>query len=82
MIFHWVRTLRTFAMQLLRFLEVSEAHACNWERGPLTFLQASICSGSKVKYELDKHTGMLFVDRVLYSSVVYPHECVILLSLL
>lgn len=23
---------------------------------------------------LDKKTGMLFVDRVLYSSVVYPHE--------
>ena len=23
---------------------------------------------------LDKATGMLYVDRVLYSSVVYPHE--------
>ena len=32
-------------------------------------------AGSKVKYELDKETGMLYVDRVLYSSVVYPHEC-------
>ena len=31
-----------------------------------------IPEGSKVKYELDKETGMLFVDRVLYSSVVYP----------
>lgn len=30
--------------------------------------------GSKVKYELDKKTGMLYVDRVLYSSVVYPHN--------
>eukprot|EP00887_Chlorella_sp_A99_P005801 scaffold1.g5801.t1 len=30
--------------------------------------------GSKVKYELDKKTGLLFVDRVLYSSVVYPHN--------
>eukprot|EP01025_Chloroclados_australasicus_P026705 TRINITY_DN2651_c1_g1_i2.p2 TRINITY_DN2651_c1_g1~~TRINITY_DN2651_c1_g1_i2.p2 ORF type:complete len:190 (-),score=22.66 TRINITY_DN2651_c1_g1_i2:460-1029(-) len=30
--------------------------------------------GSKVKYELHKETGMLFVNRVLYSSVVYPHE--------
>jgi len=28
--------------------------------------------GSKVKYELDKPTGMLRVDRVLYSSVHYP----------
>ena len=31
-----------------------------------------IPKGSKVKYELDKETGMLLVDRVLYSSVVYP----------
>ncbi|KAK9786382.1 hypothetical protein WJX73_001923 [Symbiochloris irregularis] len=30
--------------------------------------------GSKVKYELDKQTGMLFIDRILYSSVVYPHN--------
>ena len=28
--------------------------------------------GSKVKYELDKPTGLLRVDRMLYSSVVYP----------
>ncbi len=28
--------------------------------------------GSKVKYELDKPTGMLRVDRVLYSAVIYP----------
>lgn len=28
--------------------------------------------GSKVKYELDKATGLLRVDRVLYSSVIYP----------
>lgn len=28
--------------------------------------------GSKVKYELDKKTGLIKVDRVLYSSVVYP----------
>jgi inorganic pyrophosphatase len=31
-----------------------------------------IPQGSKVKYELDKPTGMLRVDRVLYSSVHYP----------
>jgi inorganic pyrophosphatase len=31
-----------------------------------------IPQGGKVKYELDKETGMLRVDRVLYSSVVYP----------
>ena len=28
--------------------------------------------GSKVKYELDKATGLLRVDRVLYSAVHYP----------
>jgi inorganic pyrophosphatase len=31
-----------------------------------------ISRGSKVKYELDKETGLLRVDRVLYSSVYYP----------
>ena len=31
-----------------------------------------IPKGSKVKYELDKATGLLRVDRVLYSSVSYP----------
>ena len=28
--------------------------------------------GSKVKYELDKRSGMIRVDRVLYSAVHYP----------
>ena len=31
-----------------------------------------IPKGSKVKYELDKPSGMLRVDRVLYSAVHYP----------
>jgi inorganic pyrophosphatase len=31
-----------------------------------------IPKGSKVKYELDKRTGLLRVDRVLYSAVHYP----------
>ena len=31
-----------------------------------------IPKGSKVKYELDKPTGLLRVDRVLYSAVHYP----------
>jgi inorganic pyrophosphatase len=29
--------------------------------------------GSKTKFELDKESGLLRVDRVLYSSVHYPH---------
>jgi inorganic pyrophosphatase len=31
-----------------------------------------IPKGSKVKYELDKQTGLLWVDRILYSAVHYP----------
>lgn len=31
-----------------------------------------IPKGSKIKYELDKPSGMLRVDRILYSSVIYP----------
>jgi inorganic pyrophosphatase len=31
-----------------------------------------IPKGSKVKYELDKNTGLIKVDRILYSSVHYP----------
>jgi inorganic pyrophosphatase len=31
-----------------------------------------IPTGSKVKYELDKRSGLLMVDRVLFSSVHYP----------
>ena len=30
--------------------------------------------GAKVKYERDKETGLLYVDRVLASSVRYPHN--------
>jgi inorganic pyrophosphatase len=31
-----------------------------------------ISKGSRAKYEVDKETGMLKLDRVLYSSVTYP----------
>lgn len=31
-----------------------------------------IPKGSKVKYELDKHSGLLRVDRILFSAVHYP----------
>jgi inorganic pyrophosphatase len=30
--------------------------------------------GARAKYELDKDSGMLRLDRVLYSSVYYPHN--------
>jgi len=31
-----------------------------------------ISKGSKNKYELDKHTGLLILDRILYTSTHYP----------
>ena len=31
-----------------------------------------IPQGGSVKYELDKESGVLFVDRILYTSMVYP----------
>jgi inorganic pyrophosphatase len=33
-----------------------------------------ISKGSKMKYELDKHTGRLILDRVLYTSTHYPQN--------
>ena len=40
---------------------------------PYEFMSViEIPSGSSIKYELDKTTGLLRVDRVLYSSVHYP----------
>ena len=40
----------------------------------MVFIHLGCLQGSKVKYELDKDTGMSKVDRVLYSSVVFPHN--------
>src|SRR5580693_8434473 len=40
------------------------------EEGFLAFIE--IPKGSKLKYELDKETGLLKVDRVLFSAVHYP----------
>ncbi len=31
-----------------------------------------IPKGSKIKYELDKETGLIMVDRILYTSTIYP----------
>ena len=40
---------------------------------PLEFTSViEIPRGSNVKYELDKATGLLRLDRVLYSAVHYP----------
>jgi inorganic pyrophosphatase len=40
------------------------------EEGFCAFIE--IPKGSKLKYELDKETGLLKVDRVLFSAVHYP----------
>nr|CAB3500290.1 unnamed protein product [Digitaria exilis] len=40
----------------------------------IRFGVVEIPRGSKVKYELDKSSGLIKVDCVLYSSVVYPHN--------
>jgi inorganic pyrophosphatase len=43
------------------------------EHLPLEFMSViEIPMGSSVKYELDKETGLLRLDRVLYSAVFYP----------
>lgn len=43
------------------------------ERLPAEFTAViEIPMGSSVKYELDKETGMLRLDRILYSAVYYP----------
>ena len=43
------------------------------ENLPIQFVAViEIPAGSNVKYELDKETGLLRLDRVLYSAVHYP----------
>jgi inorganic pyrophosphatase len=43
------------------------------EHLPLEFMTViEIPMGSSVKYELDKETGLLRLDRILYSAVFYP----------
>src|SRR5574344_460784 len=42
---------------------------------PKKFLSViEISKGSKMKYELDKPTGALILDRILYTSTHYPHN--------
>ena len=49
-------------------------HDVSWGSDPRDFFHAivEIPEGSKVKYELDKASGLLKVDRILYSAVHYP----------
>ncbi|MCS7104593.1 MAG: inorganic diphosphatase [Thermofilaceae archaeon] len=36
------------------------------------YVVIEIPQGGSVKYEMDKESGVLFVDRILYTSMVYP----------
>ena len=49
-------------------------HDVSWGENVREYFNAvvEIPEGSKVKYELDKATGLLRADRVLYSAVHYP----------
>ena len=41
--------------------------------GPYDFLAViEIPKGSKKKYELDKKSGLIMLDRILYTSTIYP----------
>ncbi|MCS7200897.1 MAG: inorganic diphosphatase [Patescibacteria group bacterium] len=48
----------------------------NLEAGPKIpkeiYVLVEISNGSNIKYELDKEKGLLFVDRFLHTSMVYP----------
>lgn len=48
--------------------------SCRHPSRQLSTVNPNQPQGSKVKYELDKETGLLYVDRVLASSVRYPHN--------
>jgi inorganic pyrophosphatase len=51
-------------------------HDVSWGTDVREFFNAiiEIPEGSKIKYELDKATGLLRADRVLYSAVHYPAD--------
>lgn len=42
--------------------------------GDLVEVVIEIPRGSRNKYEIDKRTGVIRLDRVLYSSVHYPAD--------
>lgn len=45
-----------------------------WQPGACVEVFVEIPQGSRNKYEYDHHRGVLFLDRVLYSSVHYPTD--------
>ena len=58
---------------LFRSLESNSWHSVeNHFKGDIVEGIIEIPKGSRAKYELDKESGLLRLDRVLYSSVYYP----------
>mmetsp|Transcript_75687 Transcript_75687/g.114000 ORF Transcript_75687/g.114000 Transcript_75687/m.114000 type:complete len:104 (-) Transcript_75687:216-527(-) len=53
---------------------VNPWHSVSYGKEVPSFVNAiiEIPKGSKAKYELDKESGLIKLDRVLYSSVHYP----------
>ena len=48
---------------------------------PTDFISVvEISKGSNMKYELDKETGMLILDRVLFTATHYPMDVLVLCS--
>ncbi|KAI5325571.1 hypothetical protein L3X38_034645 [Prunus dulcis] len=75
----WLHQLRLFRkLSLLKKRSIAAHPWHDLEIGPgapkIFNCVIEIPKGSKVKYELDKKTGLIKVDRILYSSVVYPHN--------
>jgi inorganic pyrophosphatase len=63
-------------MDLEHSLAHNPWHAVEFGEGAPIIVNSiiEIPAGSRAKYELDKTSGLLKLDRVLYSSVYYPHN--------
>ncbi len=51
-------------------------HEVSTGRNPPEFINAivEIPRGSRAKYEIDKESGLIKLDRVIYASMYYPHN--------
>ncbi|KAG9455442.1 hypothetical protein H6P81_008346 [Aristolochia fimbriata] len=70
-----IHSLASILARVFRSLRPpSSSKTCLQVMKPRVRMVIESTKGSKVKYELDKKTGLIKVDRVLYSSGVYPHN--------
>lgn len=51
-------------------------HSLSVGKNPPEFINGvmEITAGSRVKYEIDKKSGLIFVDRILYGPTFYPQN--------